>query len=245
MTRILSPLVVGYINNSNYAQLHVRFGFISDVLKKHGLRQVGWELRPVGHEDEIWAEAAFVFDFESTPNLIRGPLGENKRGGASHDIVCRTGLLVCWNGECSGITKSIAADVYFEIMEYCDSIDTQRFEKARHPYLPLPIIVPYVKTRDWTRRWTKSTVVRVWPGNFFLKYEMTATAEEIYGLKCDPYITVEKLEAAIVQSKEATAAIKSVPETVAEKPAMVEASEQMTADLKDAKADAESTTDRP
>jgi hypothetical protein len=226
MTRILSPLVVGYINNSNYAQLHERFGFQSDVLKIHGLK------------DEIWAEAGFVFDFESTPNLIRGPLGENKRGGAAHDIVCRIGA-------CPGITKSIAADVYFEIMEYCDSIDTQRFEVSKHPYLPNPIIVPYVKARDWTRRWTKSTVVRFWPGDFFLKYALTATAKEIYGIECDPYATIEKIDAAIVQSKEATAAIKEVPEQVPEKPAMVAASEQVTADLKDAKADAESKTDKP
>lgn len=218
MTRILAPLIVGYINNSNYAQLHDPFGFQSDVLKSHGLK------------DEIWAQTGFCFDFESTPNLIRGPLGENKRGGASHDIVCRKNV-------CPGITKSIAADVYFEIMEYCDSIDTARFAASKHPYLPNVAIIPYVRTRDWTRRWAKSTVVRYWPGDYFQKYELTATSKEIYGLDGDPYITISKLEAAIVQSKEATEAIKTVPETVPEKPAMVEASEKVTEALKDAKED--------
>jgi hypothetical protein len=232
MTQILSPLIVSYINNSNYVQLHERFGFISDVLKNHGLRQAGWELRPPGHEDEIWAEIGFVFDFESIPNMIRGPVGENKRGGASHDPICRIGFI-------PGITKSIAADVYFEIMEYCDSIDTQRFAAEKHPYLPNGIIVPYVKTKDWSRRWIKSEVVRYWPGDYFLKYLPTATALEMYGIGADPYVTIEKLDAAIVESKETTAAIKPVPDQVAEKPAMLEASEKVTADLKDAKKDAE------
>jgi hypothetical protein len=237
MTRILSPLIVGYINNSNYAQLHERFGFVSDVLIKHGLRQVGWELRPAGHENEIWLQIGFVFDFESTPNWLRGPLGENKRGGASHDGVCRKNIIYCWNSTCDGITKSIAADVYKEVMDYCDSVDTQRFSKAKHPYLPVPVIVPYVKIKDWARRWLKSTTVRIWPGDYWQKYEVTATALEIYGIEGDPYMTVEKLDEAIQQSKEATAAIKEVPEQVAEKPAMVKASEQVTTDLKDAKKD--------
>lgn len=237
MTRILSPLVVGYLNNSNYVSLHEPFGIISDVLIKHGLRQVGWELRPLGHEDEFWAPARFVFDFESTPNWLRGPLGENKRGGATHDPICRKNVLVCWNGSGSIMTKSIGADVYKEIMDYCDSIDTQRFEKGKHLYIPDVLIDPIVRTKCWTRRWLKSSVVRVWPG-YFQKYELTATAKEIYGLEGDPYVTIEKLEAAIVQSKEATEAIKIVPENVPEKPAMVQASEQVTTDLKDAKAEA-------
>jgi hypothetical protein len=175
MTKILSPLVVGYINNSNYAQLAQPFGFISDVLKTAGLRY------------EIWAAEGFVFDFESTPNWLRGPLGENKRGGAAHDIVCRKYV-------CPGITKSLAADVYFEIMEYCDSIDTQRFQKSKHPLIPNPVIVPFVKTKDWFRRWAKSTTVRFWPGDFFLRYEVATTAKEMYGIEGDPYVIIEKLD---------------------------------------------------
>jgi hypothetical protein len=237
MTRILSVLSVEYLDNSNRAFLSKPFGIVSDVLIKHGLRQVGWELRPPGHEDEFWAPIGFVFDFESTPNWLRGPLGENKRGGATHDPVCRKNVLICWNGSGEVMTKSIAADVYKEIMDYCDSIDNQRFEKGKHLYIPDFLIDPYVRTKDWSRRWLKSTVVRFWPGDFFQKYEMMATAKEIYGIEGDLYVTVEKIEAAIVQSKEATAAIKEVPEQVTEKPAMVAASEQVTADLKDAKKD--------
>lgn len=228
MTRILSPLVVGYLNNSNYVQLHERFGFISDVLIKHGLRQAGWELRPPGHEDEIWAEVGFVFDFESVPNVIRGPVGENKRGGASHDPICRIGFI-------PGITKDIAADVYFEIMTYCDSIDTQRFATAKHPYLPIHIIVPYVKTRDWSRRWIKSEIVRYWPSNYFLKYSPTATAREMFGIEGDQYVTMAKLDVLIEKSTQITADIKEVQ--VEQQADLVKESKQVTSALKDAKAD--------
>ena len=230
MTRILALLSVDFLDNNHNVILSHPFGFISDVLIKHGLRQVGWESRPLGYEDEFWLPQGFVFDFESTPNLIRGPLGENKRGGAAHDGVCRKNVLVCWNGVCEGITKSIAADVYFEIMAYCDIIN---FKLADHYTVTKPVFL----LRDWTRRWAKSTVVRVWPGDFFQRYYINATAEEIYGIKCDPYVTVEKLDEAIVQSKEATAAIKAVPE-VDQKADLVAASEQVTADLKDAKKEA-------
>lgn len=221
MTKILSPLVVGYLNNSNHAQLHERFGFRSDVLKKHGLK------------DEIWAEAGFVFDFESIPNLIRGPIGENKRGGAGHDILSRKNI-------CPGITKSIAADVYFEIMEYCDSIDTQRFAKHKYPYLPTSVIVPYVKTRGWARRWLKSTVVRFWPGDFWQKYEMTATPSEIYGVDGDPYVTVEeKMDALIEKTEAVSAGIKEVakesPGAIEKPPEMIEKIDMITEDLKDDK----------
>ena len=108
MTKILAPLVVRYLDNVNHVSLYTEFGFHSDVLEKSGLRS------------DIWADPGFVFDFESIPNILRGPIGENKRGGAAHDIVCRKGV-------CPGITKSIAADVYMEIMTYCDSINLKLF----------------------------------------------------------------------------------------------------------------------
>ena len=256
MTRILSPLVVGYLNNSNQAQLHERFGFISDVLIRHGLRQVGWELRTPGHEDEVWAEAGFVFDFESIPNIIRGPIGENKRGGAAHDISSRKNvfvgrgltsdeLAILNNPNTSRedvisitlrakgeITRSIAADVYFEIMEYCDSIDTQRFAAHKHPHLHTSIIIPYVKTKDWTRRWLKSTVVRFWPGGYWQKYEMTATPLEIYGIASDPYVTIEKLEALIEKTKQVAEDLKDKDVESGQTEEMVEKTDQITEDLK-------------
>ena len=214
MTRIFSPLVVGYLNNSNYAQLHEPFGFQSEVLKAHGLK------------DEIWAQTGFVFDFESIPNFIRGPIGENKRGGAGHDILSRKNI-------CPGITKSIAADVYFEIMQYCDSIDTKRFGKTKHPYVPTAIIVPYVKVRDWARRWAKSTVVRYWPGGFWQKYEMTATSVEIYGIECDPYVTIEKIDELIEKTEQVSADLKDVDMKQAD--ALVKKTDIITEDLKEAK----------
>lgn len=190
MTQILSPLLVGFLDNNRYVFLHEPFGFRSDVLASHGLTGL-W--RPEGlpyavREGEVWAPSGFVFDFESTPNFIRGPLGENKRGGAGHDLVCRKGVFA----DDTKITKSIAADVYFEIMAYCDSIDTWRFSKARHPFIPGPVVVPVITFLDWSRRWLKSETVRYWPGDFWQKYTIWATASEIYEMDCDPYITKEQ-----------------------------------------------------
>ena len=234
MTKILSPLVVGYLNNGNYAYLHEPFGFISDVLAAYGMKG-SW--RPIERTDsqvlgEVWGPAGFVFDFESTPDSIRGPLGVNKRGGTAHDISCRIGA-------CPGITKSIAADVYFEIMEYCDSIDYERFDAGKHKVLPSFLIEPYVEVRDWLRRWIKSTTVRIWPGDYFQKYTLTATAKEIYGIDSDPYCIIEKIEAAITQSEQATEAIKEMPAVVADKTELVDKSKKVTEELKDMKADVE------
>ena len=214
MTQILAPLVVAYINNTNLVKLHERFGFRSDVLKEAGLK------------DEIWAEPEFVFDFESIPNAVRGPVGENKRGGAAHDIVSRKRI-------CPGITKSLAADVYFEIMEYCDSIDTMRFKK--NPSLPDVVVVPYVKTRDWLRRWIKSTVVRYWPGDFWQKHEMTATCLEIAGIECDPYVTEQKLDALIVKTEQVSADLKDADVKTDQTADMIKKTDQVTADLKEEK----------
>jgi hypothetical protein len=145
--------------------------------------------------------------------------------------------MVCRINAVPGITKSLAADVYFEIMSYCDSIDTQRFEQSERHWINV-VTKPFILTKDWTRRWAKSTIVRFWPGNFFQRYEMTATAKEIYGIDGDPYVTIEKLDEAIQQSKEATDAIKAVPE-VEQKVYLVKASEQVTENLKDAKTEIE------
>jgi hypothetical protein len=129
---------------------------------------------------EVWGPAGFVYDFESVPMVLRGPLNENKRGGTAHDIVCRIDAV-------PGITKSIAADVYLEIMAYCNSIDTQRFAKSKHPFIPAPIIIPVVKMDDWITREIKSNFVRYWPGKYFQVFKLDATSEEIYGISCDPY----------------------------------------------------------
>lgn len=234
MTQILSHLVVRYLNNSDYVQLYERFGFISNVLIKNGLRQVGWEQRPAGHEDEFWVPIGFVFDFESVPNAIRGPIGVNKRGGAAHDSISRKNVIVCWNGFCLGITQSIAAGVYFEIMEYCDSIDTQRFAAHKHPYLPTSIVIPYVKTKDWAKRWLKSWVVRFWPG-YWQKHEMMATALEIAGIDGDPYIVIEKLDALIKKTKQVSTDLKDKDIQSDETNENIKKADEVVEDLKDEK----------
>lgn len=168
------------------------------------------KLKEANLQYRVEVPAGFVFDEESVP-WVRGT---NKRGGTAHDYLCRSDSVPL-------VTKALAASVYLEIMAYTYEITDRSY---------------WQHFKDFTRRWFKWGVVYVAPG-YFHKFKVTATCKEICGMEGDPYVTIEKLDAAIVQSKEATEAIKAVPETVAEKPAMVEASEKVTADLKDAKAD--------
>jgi hypothetical protein len=109
--------------------------------------------------------SGFVMDFESVP-IVRG---RNKRGGAVHDY------LSCTDSD-PIVTKQIAAECYLEINSYCDSIDCDR-----------NILI---RSNDFIRRWTKWSVVRVWP-NYFHKRSVYATPKEIAGIDCDPYITNE------------------------------------------------------
>jgi hypothetical protein len=168
------------------------------------------ELAKAGLKSRVTIPKGFVMDGESVP-IVRG---RNVRGGAVHDYVS------CYDSDPVCPTQSLAANVYLEINAYCDDIDAGRSY--------------YAHAKDFMRRWAKWSVVYVWPG-FFHKRSVLATCKELYGFEGDKYMTAEKIDAAIVQSKEATAAIKEVPETVVEKPAMIEASEKVTADLKDAK----------
>ena len=215
MTKILSKLTTQSIDNRNYVMLHEPFGFRSDTLEKKGLKS------------EIWAQVGFVFDFESIPNWLRGPVGTNKRGGAAHDILSRKNI-------CPGITKSIAATVYKEIMDYCDSIDIGRFSQTAHPFIPNPVVVPYVKVKDFFRRWIKSGVVRYWPGDYWQKWEMTATCMEIAGVAGDPYVsTEEKIEALIEKTEKVSEDLKDV--NIVEAPAMVQKVDAVTQSLEDAK----------
>ncbi|HHT9146880.1 MAG TPA: hypothetical protein ACFYD4_14595 [Candidatus Wunengus sp. YC61] len=170
-----------------------------------------------GLKSRVTIPAGFVMDGESVP-IVRG---RNVRGGAVHDY------LSCFDSDPVCPTQSLAANVYLEINAYCDEIDAGRSY--------------YSHAKDFLRRWAKWSVVYVWPG-FFHKRSVKATCKDLYGFDGDKYMTVEKLAAAIVQSKEATAAIKEVPAEVTGQPAMVEASEQVTANLKEAKVDAVLTT---
>lgn len=168
------------------------------------------ELKKAGLKSRVTIPEGFVMDGESVP-VIRG---RNVRGGAVHDY------LSCFDSDPVCPSQSLAANVYLEINAYCDDIDAER------SYI--------THATDFLRRWAKWSVVYVWPG-FFHKRSVKATCEELYGFKGDKYMTIEKIDAAIVQANEATEAINKVPESVPEKPAMVEASEKVTSDLKDAK----------
>jgi hypothetical protein len=118
-------------------------------------------------------------DFESVP-IVRG---RNKRGGTVHDYFS------CFDSE-PIVSKQLAAAIYFEFNEFCDSIDAGRNT--------------YAVVRDWTRRWSKWSVVRVWPG-YFHKRSVMASCAEIAGIEKDPYITVEELQAQVEVLKETVA----------------------------------------
>jgi hypothetical protein len=216
--RILSELITRNVDNDRFVQLVSPFIFESDLLVKWGLRQNAvfkannpLMICPYCHKlnrDCICVAilTGFVQDFESMP-IVRG---RNKRGGTVHDYFS------CFDSD-PVVTKEQAADLYAEMNKYTDSIDHGRGV--------------FTKIYDWMRRSSKAGVVRIWPG-FFHRRSVFATCKEIAGIDGDPYVTIEKIEAAIVQSEQATDAIKEVPAEVEGKPAMVVASEKVTADLK-------------
>lgn len=201
MTRIYTPLVTAQLDNAKYVALHEPFGFNSDVMIENKLKWLWrppepWNSKFPAIPGDVWAPAGFVFDFESVPTILRGPTGENKRGGTGHDIVCRKGVMETAQATvfvCPGMTKWIAADIYFEIMEYCDSVDQERFKTW------VPSI--FVRFGEWMRRETKSNFVRFWPGDFFQKHALDATCMEIAGMECDPYITMTKENATIIRTE--------------------------------------------
>ena len=153
MTKILTPLLTANLDNDKYVQLIAPFSFETDVLAKAGLKS------------KVTVPTGFFFDFESVP-AVRGT---NKRGGTAHDYLSRI-------DSDPVVTKSQAAAVYFEIMEYCYSIDHARGY--------------WQQFKDWGRRWFKWGVVYVAPG-YFHKYTVMATGKEIAGIDCDPYISQE------------------------------------------------------
>lgn len=168
------------------------------------------KLKEAGLQYRVTVPTGFVYDLESVP-WVRG---SNTRGGTAHDYCCRSDSLpLC--------TKTLAASVYLEIMAYTYEIVDRGY---------------WQHFKDFTKRWAKWGVVYVAPF-YFHKHKVMDTAKEIAGIDGDPFVTVEKIEAAIVQSEQATEAIKDVPAGVEGKSALVVASEQVTADLKDAKTD--------
>lgn len=169
------------------------------------------ELLKAGYDPVAEINEGFVMDGESVP-IVRG---RNVRGGGVHDYFsCYDSIPV--------LTKAQAAAVYLEINAYCDEIDAGRNY--------------FTRAKDFVRRWSKWSVVYVWPG-YFHKRSIYATCKEIAGVEKDPYITIEKLTALIKKSEKVTADIKAAP--VPETPSLVRESEQLTDSLKEAKGDAE------
>ena len=230
--RIYTPLVTECLDNDQYVRLHLPFGFNSDVMKKNKLK---WLWRPPEpynttypeKDGDVWLPAGFVYDFESIPKIFRGPTGENKRGGTGHDGTCRAGVIATGIPlVCPGMTKSISADIYFEIMEYTDAVDFDRFKN--HPLIPNFVI----RTGEWARRHLKSNFVRYWPGDYFQHYALDATAKDITGVDCDPYVTIEKLRILIKHGKELSNGLKDVNVPTDE---MVVKADEITEELEDAK----------
>lgn len=144
MAKILTPLVNVDIDYK-YSRIHEPFIFESEVLEAVGL------------SSRVEVPTGFVHNYESVPFFK----GTSKSGGVGHDYLCRS--------DCKpeGVTKKIAADVYFEIMETSD----QRKATGN-----LQLI------RFWFRRWLKYSVVLVAPG-YFHKHKVNATYEEMSGEK--------------------------------------------------------------
>jgi len=162
-------------------------------------------------KSHVTIPAGFVQDLESVP-IVRGT---NARGGLAHDYLSRI-------DSDPVVTKAIAAAVYFEIMRYCYTLDTHRgwFQSAV----------------EYSQAWIKWGVVRMAWGYFHVHY-VGDTADDIAGCNGDPFVTKEKIEALIVKQDAVTEGAKDLPFSVDAKSDLVEASEQVTEDLKDAKAD--------
>ena len=109
-------------------------------------------LADLGLPNVLEIPAGFIHDYESVP-LFRGT---SKTGGVVHDYLCRYDSI-------PKVTKKIAADCYFEVMEGSDKL------KARGN---LQLI------KYWFRRWLKYSVVCVWPG-YFHKHHVFATLEKL------------------------------------------------------------------
>lgn len=112
-------------------------------------------LRDAGLQDRIEIPTCFVHDYESVP-VVKGT---SKRGGVVHDYLCRKNSVPV-------VTKTLAAAVYFEVME------ASAAGKPDQEW--------YNRLDMWLRRWVKYGFVKVWPG-YFHKHLVEATYEEMIG----------------------------------------------------------------
>ena len=139
MSKILTPLINEDIDYK-YSRIHEPFIIELETLAELGLKSI------------VEIPAGFVHDYESVPYFK----GTSKTGGVVHDYLCRS--------DCSPlVTKKIAADCYFEVMETSD-----RMKATGNLQL----------IKFWLRRWAKYTAVILVSG-YFHKHKVNATYEEM------------------------------------------------------------------
>lgn len=143
MAKILTPLVNEDIDYK-YSRIQEPF-----IIELETLAQLGFENR-------VEIPKGFVHDYESVPFFK----GTSKTGGVVHDYLCRSDSKPL-------VTKKIAADCYFEVMESSDRV------KAANNFQLITF---------WFRRWVKYSVVLVFPG-YFHKHKVMATYEEMADIK--------------------------------------------------------------
>jgi len=145
MARIITPLINEDIDYK-YSRIYEPFIVDLETLADLGLKY------------RVEIPRNFVHDYESVPMFK----GTSKTGGVIHDYLCRIDSDPI-------VTKKIAADCYFEIMEGSDKL-----KAAGNMQL----------FRFWFRRWAKYSVVVVWPG-YWHKHRVNATYEEMSGTPAD------------------------------------------------------------
>lgn len=140
MSKILTPLINLCID-SRFYMVHEHFKIQLDTLKNLGLK-------------DILDISAFVHDNESVP-LLKGGCDE---GGVTHDWLCR-------KDSDPVVSKKVAADCYFEVMETLDRLrSTNNFGLFKR----------------WIIRWVKYSTVVIVPKRFYFhKFSITTTYEEM------------------------------------------------------------------
>ncbi len=139
-TYLESTLVTESIAGSDkYVRLKEPFIFYSCVLKR-----------------KVVVPRNMIFDLESVP-LLRGTCPE---AGCAHDYLCR-------KDSDPVVTKRVAAQVYFEILDHIYSIDNKKSLRGMPD-----------KVWDGLRKWVKWCAVIVAPG-YFHKYSVFASYREL------------------------------------------------------------------
>jgi len=143
MAKFLTELINVDLDDSRYSRIHEPF-VIEDIQA----------LKDAGFSGRLEILPPFVHDYESVP-VVKGT---SKRGGVSHDYLSRKNSIPV-------VTKKLAADCYFEIME------ASAKEKKQTRWNRFDM---------WVRRWVKYGFVRIAWG-YFHQHNVEATYEEMIG----------------------------------------------------------------